>query len=128
MSLNSLLSDAVTFYQINDFINARQCCLKALEQNEETPQIHYVLAIIAVQERQLDLAIQSFRKVLELNPEQVEAHTGLGHVYCLQELYEKAIVEFKKVIEAHPEDVDSYFNLAHAYGQLASWQKRHSFL
>lgn len=68
-------------------------------------------ARMAVQDRELDRAIQLYQQALMLSPDDIAAHDGLATAYVLAQDYDRAIACFEQITLLKPRDAKAYVNL-----------------
>src|SRR5262245_37445348 len=74
-----------------DWDKAKQAYLMALGLRSDLPDVHYGLATVYFQLRELTSAAHHFREVCRLDPLRAGAFINLGAILNLQEQYDEAI-------------------------------------
>ena len=74
-------------------------------------------------QREYDLAIESYQKSIAINPEYASVYGWLGLTYSKQEKYDLAVRFFQKAISIDPEDGWYHYNLACVYSIQSKRQR-----
>jgi Tfp pilus assembly protein PilF len=90
---------------------AKQFYLQALGYKSDVPDIHYGLATVFFQLRELTSAAHHFREVTRLDPHRAGAHVNLGAVLNLLGELDPAVAALRKGIQLDPKRVEGYYNL-----------------
>jgi Tfp pilus assembly protein PilF len=98
-----------------DWDKAKQAYLMALGQKSELPDVHYGLATVYFQLRELTSAAHHFREVTRLDPLRAGAFVNLGAVLNLMQEYDEAIVALRRGIQLDSSRVEGYYNLGLVY-------------
>ena len=85
--------------------------LQALGHKSDVPDIHYGLATVFFQLRELTSAAHHFREVTRLDPHRAGAHVNLGAVLNLLGELDNALAALRKGIQLDPKRVEGYYNL-----------------
>src|SRR4029077_12071435 len=83
--------------------------LQALGLKSDVPDIHYGLATVFFQLRELTSAAHHFREVTRLDPTRAGAFVNLGAVLNLLGEYDDAITTLRKGIQLDPKRVEGYY-------------------
>jgi tetratricopeptide (TPR) repeat protein len=102
---------SIALYYLPDATGAKVAAEKALAQEANAPQPHYILGLIARAENRFDDAIAEFQKVLKIDPSDVGSNINTGQIFVQQRKYNEAIVAFRKAIEAEPYNETALYNL-----------------
>jgi tetratricopeptide (TPR) repeat protein len=100
---------------------ARQLYLQALGLRSDVPDVHYGLATVCFQLKDLHSAAHHFREVTRLDPLRAGAFINLGAVYNLLDQLDDAIPMLRRGIQLDSHRAEGYYNLALVYrrkGQL----------
>jgi tetratricopeptide (TPR) repeat protein len=100
---------------------ARQLYLQALTLRSDEPDVHYGLATVCFQLKDLHSAAHHFKEVTRLDPHRAGAFINLGAVYNLLDQLDDAIPMLRRGIQLDPRRGEGYYNLALIYrrkGQL----------
>jgi len=98
-----------------DWDKAKQGYLMALAMRSDLPDVHYGLATVYFQQRELTSAAHHFREVTRLEPNRAGAHINLGAVLNLLNQYDEAIAALRRGIQLDPQRVEGYYNLGLVY-------------
>src|ERR1700756_3383263 len=104
-----------------DWEKAKQVYLLALGLRSDLPDVHYGLATVYFQLRELTSAAHHFREVTRLDPMRAGAHVNLGAVLNLLGLLDEAVTALRRGIQLDAKRVEGYYNLGLVYrrkGQL----------
>jgi tetratricopeptide (TPR) repeat protein len=100
---------------------AKMVYLQALGLKSDLPDIHYGLATVYFQLRELTSAAHHFKEVTRLDPLRAGAYINLGAVFNVLEQYDEAVAALRRGIQLDPQRVEGYYNLGLVYrrkGQL----------
>ncbi len=100
---------------------ARQLYLQALGLRSDVPDVHYGLASVCFQLKDLHSAAHHFKEVTRLDPLRAGAFINLGAVYNLLDQLDDAIPMLRRGIQLDSHRGEGYYNLALVYrrkGQL----------
>src|SRR6516162_1514605 len=95
--------------------------LQALGLKSDIPDIHYGLATVYFQLRELTSAAHHFKEVTRLDSHRAGAYINLGAVMNLLSEPDEAIAALRRGIQLDPQRVEGYYNLGlvyHRKGQL----------
>lgn len=98
-----------------DWDKAKQAYLMALGLRSDLPDVHYGLATVYFQQRELTSAAHHFREVTRLDPLRAGAFINLGAVLNLQHQYDEAIHALRRGIQIDSHRVEGYYNLGLVY-------------
>ncbi len=94
---------------------ARQLYLQALGLRSDSPEVHYGLATVCFQLKELTSAAHHFKEVTRFDPSRVGAFINLGAVYNLLDQLDDAVNALRKAIQLDPLRGEAYYNLALVY-------------
>lgn len=94
---------------------------KALQTDQESTPIHYLLALNYMRKRQFPEAITELRWVLERSPDYALAAFNLGLAYGSSGDADQAIHSLKRALELDGTNYSAAFNLGAAYAQKQMW-------
>ena len=77
-----------------------------------SPQVHYVLGLIAKTQNRTADGITAFQRTLQIDPRDPGANINLGQLYMQQRKYPEAIAAFRAAIASEPYSVTATYNLA----------------
>jgi Tfp pilus assembly protein PilF len=90
----------------------------------ETPQVEYVLGLVARAVNNTDDAIKSFGRVLKLDPTDVGASVNLGQLYLQEQRYAEAAELFRTAAKSEPSNVTAAYGLATALSRSGAAEAR----
>jgi tetratricopeptide (TPR) repeat protein len=102
---------SIALYYLPDAGGAKREAQKALSQDPNRPQPHYILGLIARSQNQFDEAIAEFQKVLKIDPDDIGSHINVGQILSQQKKYPEAIAAFRKAIVLEPFNETALYNL-----------------
>ena len=94
---------------------ARQLYLQALGLKSDVPDVHYGLASVCFQLKDLHSAAHHFKEVTRLDPLRAGSYVNLGAVHNLLNQFDEAIVALRRGIQLDPQRVEGYYNLGLVY-------------
>jgi Tfp pilus assembly protein PilF len=94
---------------------ARQLYLQALGLRSDSPDVHYGLATVCFQLKDLSSAAYHFKEVTRLDPLRAGAYINLGAVYNLLDQLDDAIPALRRAIQLDSHRAEGYYNLALVY-------------
>lgn len=106
-----LFNTAEQFAQNNQYNDAIQYYMMAIEADPTLANAYYSLAIVYYNTSQKDAAIMSFNKVIELDPQNACAYNNLGVLYFSKGLLQEAEEYFKKTLSLDPNYEEAIQNL-----------------
>jgi tetratricopeptide (TPR) repeat protein len=98
-----------------DWEKAKQVYLQALGLKSDQPDVHYGLATVYFQLRELTSAAHHFREVTRLDPRRAGAYVNLGAVLNLLEQYDEALTVLRKGIQLDNKRVEGFYNMGLVY-------------
>src|SRR3954468_18967074 len=78
---------SIALYYLPDPAGAKREAQKALSEDPNRPQAHYMLGLIARSQNQFDEAITEFQKVLKIDPDDVGSSINVGQILSQQKKY-----------------------------------------
>jgi tetratricopeptide (TPR) repeat protein len=102
---------SIALYYLPDADGAKREAEKALTQDPNALQLHYILGLIARAQNRFDQAIGEFQKVLKIDTDDVGSNINVGQVFAQQKKYPEAIAVFRKAINAEPYGETGLYNL-----------------
>ena len=91
---------------------ARQLYMEALAIQADSPDVHYGLATVCFQLKDLVSASHHFQEVTRLDPQRAGAFINLGAVYNLLDQLDDAIEALRRGIQLDSHRAEGYYNLA----------------
>src|SRR5262245_2175915 len=98
-----------------DWDKAKQSYLMALGLRSDLPDVHYGLATVYFQLRELTSAAHHFREVTRLDPQRAGAFINLGAVLNLMSLYDEAMTVLRRGIQIDGQRTEGYYYLGLGY-------------
>src|SRR5436305_5956966 len=98
-----------------DWEKAKQVYLMALGLRSDLPDVHYGLATVYFQLRELTSAAHHFREVTRLDPTRAGAWVNLGAVLNLLGQLDEAITALRRSIQLDSQRTEGYYNLGLVY-------------
>jgi tetratricopeptide (TPR) repeat protein len=102
---------AIAYLYVPDHDAARREAEAALPAMPDSPQLNYILGLIARGEGRADEAAPYLRKVLAIDPKDVGANVTLGQAYLQLRRYDEAVSCFRTAVAAEPYNVSAVYNL-----------------
>jgi len=88
---------------------------KALEIDEENPEVYQRLGYALIEAEDYERAVKTYRRWVELTPKDCHSHASLGFAYLRQNLTDQAMGEYEKALELCPDDPNAFVNMGKAY-------------
>jgi lipoprotein NlpI len=102
---------SIALYNLPDLDGALREA-KTVEPNaKDTPQVYYLLGLIARAQNRAPEAMAAFKRVIELDPRDTGANVNVGQLYSQQRDYKSAIAAFRVALDAEPYSVTAVYNL-----------------
>jgi tetratricopeptide (TPR) repeat protein len=98
-----------------DWDKAKQSYLMALGMRSDLPDVHYGLATVYFQQRELTSAAHHFREVTRLDPTRAGAFINLGAVLNVLQLFDEAVTALRRGIQLDNGRFEGYYNLGLVY-------------
>src|SRR6516225_9101303 len=114
-SVESLLQRAREYMEQRNWDRARQIYLQALGLRADSSDVHYGLATVCFQLRDLNSAAHHFREVTRLDPLRAGAYINLGAVYNLLDQIDDAVTALRRGIQLDSHRAEGYYNLGLVY-------------
>jgi tetratricopeptide (TPR) repeat protein len=115
VTIEGLLQKARQAIEQRDWQTAKMMYLQALGLKSDQPDVHYGLATVYFQLRELTSAAHHFKEVTRLDPQRVGAYVNLGAVLNLLDQMDEAIVALRRSIQLDAKRVEGYYNLGLVY-------------
>lgn len=110
-TIESLCLKAQHAINQREWDNAKRYYLQALGHKSDVPDIHYGLATVFFQLRELTSAAHHFREVTRLDPQRAGAYVNLGAVLNLLGEIDESLTTLRRGIQLDPKRVEGYYNL-----------------
>ncbi len=117
----ALSESVVQHYQECNLKQAQDDCQQIL-QKQQRPDAILILAKIAHEQREFDVAVERYEQLLNIVPNHEQTHYYLGLV--LEELghIERAIGHYEKSVTINANNAEALVRLADACGKLQRWE------
>jgi tetratricopeptide (TPR) repeat protein len=102
---------SIALYYLPDAEGAKREAEKALRQDANAPQPHYILGLISRAQNRFEDAITEFQKVLQIDPGDVGSNINAGQIFAQQRKQVEAIDAFRRAIAAEPYNETALYNL-----------------
>ncbi len=106
------LNLAIALYNARDLAGASRELRVASSLLPNSPQVHYLLALIARTQNRVPDAIASFQQVLKIDPRDPGTNINLGQLFTQQRKYAEAIAVLREAVAAEPFSVTATYSLA----------------
>jgi tetratricopeptide (TPR) repeat protein len=114
-SVENLLQRARECMEQRNWDRARQFYLQALGLRADSPDVHYGLATVCFQLRDLNSAAHHFKEVTRLDPLRAGAYINLGAVLNLLDELDDALAALRRGIQLDSHRAEGYYNLGLVY-------------
>jgi tetratricopeptide (TPR) repeat protein len=94
---------------------------KLLQQNKDSAEIHYKLALAFSMQNKHNEAIQHFAKVLDLDPNYPEVHNKMGLALMSTGNIDEAVSHLEEALRTSKDKAEVYANLGIAYSLLGKY-------
>jgi tetratricopeptide (TPR) repeat protein len=115
VTIEGLFQKARQAIEQRDWTTAKMMYLQALGLKSDLPDVHYGLATVYFQLRELTSAAHHFKEVTRLDPHRVGAFVNLGAVLNLLDQVDEAVVALRRSIQLDAKRVEGYYNLGLVY-------------
>jgi tetratricopeptide (TPR) repeat protein len=102
---------SIALYYLADAEGAKREAEKALEQDANAPQPHYILGLIARSQNNAEQGMAEFQKVLTVDRDDVATSVNLGQLYTQQKKYPEARAAFQAALALEPYNETALYNL-----------------
>jgi tetratricopeptide (TPR) repeat protein len=114
-SVETLCQRARECMEQRNWDRARQLYLQALGLRSDSSDVHYGLATVCFQLRDLHSAAHHFREVTRLDPLRAGAYINLGAVYNMLDQLDDALPALRRGIQLDSHRAEGYYNLGLVY-------------
>src|SRR5260370_29013636 len=114
-ALEKLFQKARKAIAEREWDKAKLSSLQALGLKSDLPDVHYGLATVYFQLRELTSAAHHFKEVTRLDPLRAGAFINLGAVLNLLQQYDEAIIALRRGLQLDSTRVEGYYNLGLVY-------------
>jgi tetratricopeptide (TPR) repeat protein len=102
---------AIALFYASDFDGALREAKKAETLAPNTPQVYYILGLIARTQNRPEDALAAFKRVLSLDPRDPGANINLGQLYLQRQDWPNAIAALRTALETEPYNSTAMYNL-----------------
>ena len=117
-SINQLLHNARSFYELGDVTNAQYEYERVLKIRPNDPGILNDFGAVLKQSNQLALAKEMFGRATRAQPGYIVAHNNLGVVLQEMGLFQEASREYIKVLDIDATHPNAVYNLGNLYRDI----------
>ena len=103
-------NQALALNEKGRFAEAQALCRKVLQVQPRHSNALILLGLIALQQSELNVAVDLLRRATMANPQSVVARSNLGNAYYLLNNFEQAIASYDIAIALKPDFADAYYN------------------
>ncbi|MEK7322137.1 MAG: tetratricopeptide repeat protein, partial [Pseudomonadota bacterium] len=108
------LATAIASFRAGSFADAERICCRLLVAEPENASAYNILAVIAYERGDYDLALSAINKAVENNANEPEIFNNQGVILQAMGCINDAIASFKKVVFMDPDFWEAHTNLAEA--------------
>ena len=102
-NLHNLINEALQLHEKGKIQDAISLYLKILENQNNDPQLLYLLGTAYVQIGKIEQGIVKLKKSIFIKPENVFAHSNLGNALKDLKRYDEALASYNKAIKINPD-------------------------
>lgn len=103
---------------LNEVETAIEWLLKAIKEDLNNPDYHFMLGILYFNATKFDEAIAAYGQAIAHRPTFAEAHSNLGDVFCKKARFDEAIQSYQTAISLMPSAGQIYNNMGLALQRL----------
>ena len=118
----------IALYNLPDPDGALRELKAAADVLPASPQVHYVLGLIARSQNRTVEGVAEFQRTLQIDPRDPGANINLGQLYMQQRKYPEAIAGFRAALANEPYNVTATYNLAMALTRSGERQEGQSMM
>ena len=119
----NLVVSAVDKYNAGKFAEARTDLNQAIEKDSECDAAWYYLALIGLEEKDLETAETCLLRAVEIDPHNFWYRERLATVYAMTSRHELTVDIYEKLLEDFPRKSELYLNLAELYAAQREFDK-----
>lgn len=120
--LETLFADAVNLHQNGELVKARKLYRLVLEENPDSPLVHYNLALALFESGHYEKSCNHYRKALDQAPKNVDVLFNLALGLNKIGKFEEAIATYENILSLQPCDIDSLYNIACVYKDCEDYE------
>jgi tetratricopeptide (TPR) repeat protein len=121
--IESLMSLALFYRQVNDFAKAEEVYKRALSINDRSALAHLEYAKFYVAQNRLDMAEAEFRRAVEVDPKNRDARLTLASFYLVNKQLDRAEEAFKALAEVDGDRPEGRAVLADFYASVGRYDE-----
>jgi predicted O-linked N-acetylglucosamine transferase (SPINDLY family) len=106
----AMFNQALGLHQQGRPAEARELCRKVLQLQPRHHNVLNLLGLIALQQNELDLAVDLLRRATIANPQSIVARSNLGNAYYLLGDFQQAVASYDVAIALAPKFADAHYN------------------
>ena len=114
-SAKDLIAEGSQAFRAQKYDVAITMYKKAVEEDPQSVDGHYNLALTYDKKGMIDESIESYKHLISLKPDHGQAHNNLGTVYEKKDMLSNAIAQYKLAIANDPDLPEAQYNLGRAY-------------
>jgi tetratricopeptide (TPR) repeat protein len=103
---------AIALYNTPDIESALREIKAAANLQPASPQIHYMLGLIARAQNRTTDGVAEFQRVLQIDPRDPGTNINLGQLFMQQRKYPEAVAALRAALASEPYSVTATYNLA----------------
>jgi Tfp pilus assembly protein PilF len=103
---------AIALYNTPDIESALREIKAAANLQPASPQIHYMLGLIARAQNRTPDGVAEFQRVLQIDPRDPGTNINLGQLFMQQRKYPEAVAALRAALASEPYSVTATYNLA----------------
>jgi Flp pilus assembly protein TadD len=108
---------AIALFYASDYDGALREAKKAETLAPNTPQVYYILGLIAKTQNRPADQMAAFKRVLEIDPRDPGTNINLGQLYKQQRDFANAVAAFRAALEVEPYNISAMYGLGLALSQ-----------
>ncbi len=110
------------YKKVNDFINARDSFVVAIELNEKDYRSFYELGLILDETNKKEKAMEMFKRALSIKKDFYEAEEALGICLTSQGKFKEAVTVYKNALKYHSNSYELNYNIGMIELELGNYE------
>ena len=119
----NMVMSAVEKYNSHDYAAARAVLNNIIKESPENDAAWYYLAMIGIEEKDIETAEACMRRAVELDPQNFWYRYRLAAIYSVTSRGELTIDIYEKLLQDFPRKSELYFDLAELYAAHREYDK-----
>ena len=119
----NLVISAVNKYNAGNLADARTILNQAIEKDSECDAAWYYLALVSLEEKDLETAETCLRRAVEIDPQNFWYRYRLAEIYAMTSRHELTVDVYEKLLVDFPRKSELYLNLAELYAAQKEYDK-----